>query len=50
MEDLRKAHAQAGNSLKATFAPSGFADKRLSLYGYTTETVYMLLLPMINNK
>lgn len=50
MEDLRNAHVDAGNVLQAQYSPSGFADKRLSLYGYSTETIYMLLLPMINNK
>lgn len=50
MEDLRNAHIDAGNSLTPTFSPSGFGDKRLSLYGYSTETIYLLLLPMINNK
>lgn len=28
----------------------GLFDPRLSLYGYTTETVHMLLLPMFKNK
>lgn len=28
----------------------GMLDSRLQLYGYTTETIHMLLLPMIKNK
>lgn len=28
----------------------GILDPRLQLYGYTTETIHMLLLPMIKNK
>lgn len=28
----------------------GMVDSRLQLYGYTTETIHMLLLPMIKNK
>lgn len=28
----------------------GMLDTRLQLYGYTTETIHMLLLPMIKNK
>ncbi|XP_055532181.1 uncharacterized protein LOC129722612 [Wyeomyia smithii] len=28
----------------------GIMDPRLQLYGYTTETIHMLLLPMIKNK
>lgn len=28
----------------------GLTDKRLSLYGYTIESINMLLLPMIQNK
>lgn len=31
-------------------AISGLADKRLSLFGYTIESINMLLLPMIQNK
>ncbi|XP_073951768.1 uncharacterized protein [Choristoneura fumiferana] len=29
---------------------TGLADRRLSLYGYTIETINMLLLPMLQNK
>ena len=28
----------------------GLFDPRLTLYGYTTETIHMLLIPMIKNK
>ncbi|XP_044268260.1 glutamate synthase 1 [NADH], chloroplastic isoform X2 [Tribolium madens] len=50
MEELRKAHLEANRPAKPTYEPSGLGDKRLSLYGYSTETIHMLLLPMINNK
>nr|CAH7738975.1 unnamed protein product [Callosobruchus chinensis] len=50
IEELRKAHLDAGNTTKAKYEPSGLADKRLALYGYSTETIHMLLMPMINNK
>jgi glutamate synthase (NADPH/NADH) len=50
MEELRKAHLEANRPAKPKYEPSGLGDKRLSLYGYSTETVHMLLLPMINNK
>lgn len=29
---------------------NGLSDKRLSLFGYTLETINMLLTPMIQNK
>ncbi|XP_060518739.1 uncharacterized protein LOC132697335 isoform X2 [Cylas formicarius] len=50
MEELRKAHLDAGRIAKPKYEPSGLTDKRLPLYGYSTETVHLLLLPMINNK
>jgi glutamate synthase (NADPH/NADH) len=50
MEELRKAHLEANRPAKPKYEPSGLGDKRLSLYGYSTETIHMLLLPMINNK
>ncbi|EFA03092.1 uncharacterized protein LOC658584 isoform X1 [Tribolium castaneum] len=50
MEELRKAHLEANRPAKPSYEPSGLGDKRLSLYGYSTETIHMLLLPMINNK
>ncbi|XP_050309915.1 uncharacterized protein LOC126745911 [Anthonomus grandis grandis] len=50
MEELRKAHLDAGHPVKPKYEPSGLSDKRLPLYGYSTETIHILLLPMINNK
>ncbi|XP_017778154.1 PREDICTED: glutamate synthase [NADH], amyloplastic isoform X1 [Nicrophorus vespilloides] len=50
MDDFRKAHLEAGHSLDAEYQPSGLADQRLSLFNYSTETIYMLLLPMIQSK
>lgn len=50
MEELRKAHMDAGRVIKAKYETSGLGDKRLPLYGYSTETIHMLLLPMINSK
>ncbi|KAL3282591.1 hypothetical protein HHI36_005767 [Cryptolaemus montrouzieri] len=50
MDELRKAHLDAGRAPKPKYEPSGLTDKRLPLYGYSTETVHLLLLPMINNK
>ncbi|CAH0556615.1 unnamed protein product [Brassicogethes aeneus] len=50
MDELRKAHLDAGRAPKPKYEPSGLVDKRLPLYGYSTETIHMLLLPMINNK
>lgn len=50
MEELRKVHVDAGRSLKVKYEPSGLGDERLSLFGYSTETIHLLLLPMINNK
>ncbi|XP_072396623.1 uncharacterized protein [Diabrotica undecimpunctata] len=50
MDELRKAHLDAKRTVKPKYETSGLGDKRLPLYGYSTETIYMLLLPMINNK
>lgn len=50
MDELRQAHVAAGLSLIPKFEPSGMNDKRLPLFNYSTETIQMLLLPMINNK
>lgn len=50
MDELRKAHLEAGHPAKPKYESSGLSDKRLSLFGYSTETIYMLLLPMVNNK
>lgn len=38
------------NGISNGEAKHGFEDKRLSMFGYTTETINMLLLPMIKNK
>lgn len=50
MDELRKAHFDSGHATKPKYEPSGLTDKRLPLYGYSTETIHLLLLPMINNK
>lgn len=50
LEELKKAHLGAGRPAKPKYEASGLADKRLPLYGYSTETIHILLLPMINNK
>ncbi|XP_045471677.1 glutamate synthase [NADH], amyloplastic isoform X2 [Harmonia axyridis] len=50
MDELRKAHLDSGHAAKPKYEPSGLTDKRLPLYGYSTETIHLLLLPMINNK
>ncbi|CAG9813889.1 unnamed protein product [Phaedon cochleariae] len=50
LDELRKAHLDAGRTAKPKYETSGLGDKRLPLYGYSTETIHMLLLPMINNK
>lgn len=50
MDEFRKAHLDANRPAKPKYETSGLADKRLPLYGYSTETIHMLLLPMINNK
>uniref|UniRef100_A0A6P7GF34 glutamate synthase (NADH) n=1 Tax=Diabrotica virgifera virgifera TaxID=50390 RepID=A0A6P7GF34_DIAVI len=50
MDELRKAHLDASRTVKPKYETSGLGDKRLPLYGYSTETIHMLLLPMINNK
>ncbi|KAK9869813.1 hypothetical protein WA026_003542 [Henosepilachna vigintioctopunctata] len=50
MDEFRKAHLERGLSPKPKYERSGLGDKRLPLYGYSTETVHLLLLPMINNK
>lgn len=50
MDELRKAHLDAGRTPKPKYETSGLGDKRLPLYGYSTETIHLLLLPMINNK
>ncbi|XP_026474979.1 glutamate synthase [NADH], amyloplastic isoform X2 [Ctenocephalides felis] len=59
LEDIRKAdllsrngniNGTISNGISNGDAKHGFADKRLSMFGYTTETINMLLLPMIKNK
>ncbi|KAG5886085.1 hypothetical protein JTB14_031686 [Gonioctena quinquepunctata] len=50
LDELRKAHLDAGRVAKPKYETSGLGDKRLPLYSYSTETIHMLLLPMINNK
>lgn len=50
MEHLRTAHANAGHCLKVKYQPSGMSDLRLPLFGYSIETIHMLLLPMVNDK
>ena len=50
MEELRAAHYEAGRSKTIKYSSSGLADQRLPLFGYSTESIHMLLLPMINDK
>lgn len=57
MEDLRHADLLAKHSPLAGVHgevikshKQGILDPRLSLFGYTTEHIHMILLPMIKNK
>ncbi|XP_045493540.1 glutamate synthase [NADH], amyloplastic isoform X2 [Colias croceus] len=52
MEDIHKSVPQenGSNSGGVEGAISGLADKRLGLFGYTIESINMLLLPMVQNK
>ncbi|KAH9630612.1 hypothetical protein HF086_007036 [Spodoptera exigua] len=57
MEDIHKSVASDngtvvsnGTNGHANGVITGLADKRLSLFGYTIESINMLLLPMIQNK
>ncbi|XP_058465690.1 uncharacterized protein LOC131439095 [Malaya genurostris] len=55
MESIREAAAESnGCTDLSNYLPDenhrGIMDPRLQLYGYTTETIHMLLLPMIKNK
>ncbi|XP_049540624.1 uncharacterized protein LOC125954403 [Anopheles darlingi] len=60
MDEIREAAAANGTLSNGTstvaklegdgFSGKGILDPRLQLYGYTTETIHMLLLPMIKNK
>lgn len=60
MEDIRhhdlltnKPNQNINGNTNGTIAPidkSGILDPRLLLFGYTTETIQMLLVPMLQNK
>lgn len=54
MEDIHKSVATqttaVANGSDKHLPISGLSDKRLALYGYTIETINMLLLPMVQNK
>ncbi|KAK5646014.1 hypothetical protein RI129_004478 [Pyrocoelia pectoralis] len=50
MDELRAAHYEAGHPKTIKYQSSGLGDQRLPLFGYSTEAVHMLLLPMINDK
>lgn len=56
MEDIHKSVASAENGMAVTAngavngAITGLGDKRLGLFGYTIESINMLLVPMIQNK
>jgi glutamate synthase (NADH) len=54
MDDIRHADKLANHedNQNGVLKPSqsGIFDARLSLYGYSTETIHMLLVPMIQNK
>ncbi|CAG9560728.1 unnamed protein product [Danaus chrysippus] len=52
MEDIYKSVSETDLSTNGCVngAISGLGDKRLGLFGYTIESINMLLLPMIQNK
>ncbi|XP_041976637.1 glutamate synthase [NADH], amyloplastic isoform X2 [Aricia agestis] len=52
MEEIHKSVCLESGALKNghVHTISGLSDKRLSLFGYTIESINMLLLPMIQNK
>lgn len=57
LDDIRRDDLLKNGALNGIKLPEelkkytkGLFDPRLSLYGYTTETVQMLLIPMIKNK
>lgn len=51
MEEIRQAAGDQNEVIELPLEQQrGMMDPRLQLYGYTTETIHMLLLPMINNK
>ncbi|KAB0798457.1 hypothetical protein PPYR_09450 [Photinus pyralis] len=50
MDELRAAHSEVGHPKTIKYQASGLADQRLPLFGYSTEAIHLLLLPMINDK
>lgn len=53
MEDIHKSVALENGSItngSVNGAISGLSDRRLALFGYTIESINMLLVPMIQNK
>ncbi|XP_052750454.1 uncharacterized protein LOC113511910 [Galleria mellonella] len=54
MEDIHKSVSESNSAAvensSAQSAISGLSDKRLALFGYTIESINMLLLPMIQDK
>lgn len=57
MDEIRNANVfNTADSAKSLIDPKcdpdthGMMDPRLSLYGYTNETVNMLLVPMFQNR
>lgn len=58
MDDIRKADLLGGNAepirnehyQSVAERKHGIVDPRLQLFGYTTETINMILIPMIENK
>lgn len=48
--DTLKTNEAAQNGRNGEIPLTGLCDKRLPLFGYTTESIQMLLLPMIKNK
>lgn len=57
MQDIRREDSIKHGALSAVRSAGdlkrftrGLFDPRLTLYGYTTETIHMLLIPMIKNK
>lgn len=57
MEDLHREQGRVGQPISVVVDKQGnedsfnvFSDKRLGLFGYTIETINMLLLPMIQDR
>lgn len=55
MDEIRQAaldrnHCTDLSGYRPPVEERGMMDPRLQLYAYTTETIHMLLLPMIKNK